>query len=47
MTRGAIVGYTLAGLIASSLLRWTVIIVAILGCIFALIFRLARKENEI
>jgi len=41
------IGFALAALISSSLLRWFVIAFSVLGCIFALIFRLTRPDDEI
>ena len=44
---GSPIGFALAALIASSLLRWLVVVLSVLGCIFALIFRLSRPRDEI
>jgi len=41
------IGFALAALISSSLLRWLVLVLSILGCLFALIFRLTRPHDEI
>ncbi len=40
-------GFALAALISSSLLRWLVVAISVLGCLFALIFRLTRPHDEI
>jgi hypothetical protein len=34
-------------LISSSLLRWLVVALSVLGCFFAIIFRLTRPHDEI
>ena len=44
---GSPIGTALSALIASSLLRWILIACSILGITFALIFRFARKDDEI
>jgi hypothetical protein len=44
---GSPIGFALAALISSSLLRWLVIVLSVWGCIFALIFRLSRPRDEI
>ncbi len=44
---GSPIGFALAALISSSLLRWLVLVLSILGCSFALIFRLTRPHDEI
>jgi hypothetical protein len=44
---GSPIGFALAALISSSLLRWFVVALSALGCLFALIFRLARPDDEI
>lgn len=44
---GSPIGFALAALITSSLLRWLVIVLSVWGCIFALIFRLSRPRDEI
>jgi hypothetical protein len=41
------IGFALAALISSSLLRWLVLVLSGLGCLFALIFRLTRHHDEI
>ena len=41
------IGFALAALISSNLLRWFVIALSVLGCLFALIFRLTRPDDEI
>jgi hypothetical protein len=41
------IGLALATLISSSLLRWFVIALSVLGCLVALIFRLSRPDDEI
>ena len=44
---GSPIGFALAALISSSLLRWLVVCVSVLGCVFAVIFRLTRPDDEI
>lgn len=44
---GSPIGFALAALISSSLLRWFVVALSALGCLFALIFRLTRPDGEI
>jgi len=44
---GSPIGFALAALISSSLIRWVVVVLSVWGCIFALIFRLARPRDEI
>ncbi len=44
---GSLIGFAVSALIASSLLRWGLIALALLGCIFALIFRMSRNQSEI
>jgi hypothetical protein len=44
---GSPIGFALAALISSSLLRWLVVGLSVLGCIFAVIFRLTRPDDEI
>ena len=44
---GSPIGFALAALISSSLLRWLVVGLSVLGCVFALIFRLTRPDDEI
>jgi hypothetical protein len=44
---GSPIGFALAALISSSLLRWLVIALSVWGCIFALVFRLSRPRDEI
>jgi hypothetical protein len=41
------IGFALAALISSSLLRWLVVVLSVLGCLFALVFRLTRHRDEI
>jgi len=41
------IGFAVAALISSSFLRWVVVSVSVLGCLFALIFRMTRPEGEI
>jgi len=41
------IGFALAALISSSLLRWLVVVLSVLGCLFALIFRLTRHHDEV
>ncbi len=44
---GSPIGFALAALIGSSLLRWLVVGLSVLGCVFAVIFRLIRPDDEI
>jgi hypothetical protein len=44
---GSPIGFALAALISSSLLRWLVVGLSVLGCAFAAIFRLTRPDDEI
>ena len=44
---GIYIGYAIALLIASSFLRWALMAVAVLGAIFALIFRAMRDPDQI
>jgi hypothetical protein len=44
---GSPIGFALAALISSSLLRWLVVGLSVLGCVFAVIFRLTRPDDEI
>lgn len=44
---GSPIGFALAALISSSLLRWLVVALSLLGCLFAVIFRLTRPDDEI
>jgi len=44
---GSPIGSTIAALISSSLLRWLVVGLSVLGCVFAVIFRLTRPDDEI
>jgi len=44
---GSPIGFAISALIASSLLRWLVITVSVMGCLFAVIFRLTRPHDEI
>jgi hypothetical protein len=41
------IGLVVAGFTTSSPLRWLVLVLSALGCLFALIFRLARPPDEI
>jgi hypothetical protein len=41
------IGFVLAAFINSSLLRWSVVAISVLGCLFALIFRITRPHDEI
>jgi len=43
---GSPIGFALAALISSSPIRWVVVVLSVWGCIFALIFRLARPRDE-
>jgi len=44
---GSPIGFAISALITSSQLRWLVLIVSILGCVFAIVFRLTRPHDEI
>lgn len=44
---GSPIGFALAALISSSLLRWSVVALSVLGCFFAVIFRFTRPHDEI
>jgi hypothetical protein len=44
---GSPIGFAVAALISSSLLRWAVIALSVLGCLFAVIFRFTRPDDEI
>lgn len=44
---GIFVGYAVGILIASTFLRWALLAVAVLGIIFAALFRALRKQDEI
>jgi hypothetical protein len=44
---GSPIGFAIAALISSSLLRWLVVGLSVLGCVFAVIFRLTRPDDEI
>jgi len=44
---GYTIGYGIALLVASSFLRWTLLAVAVLGIVFAVIFRAIRNQDEI
>jgi hypothetical protein len=44
---GSPIGFALSDLIISSTLRWLVVALSVLGCIFALIFRFTRPDDEI
>jgi len=44
---GSLIGFVLSALIQYRWLRWFVIVLSALGCLFALIFRLFRPEDEI
>jgi len=41
------IGFAISALIRSSLLRWSVVAISVLGCVFAVIFRLTRPGDEI
>jgi hypothetical protein len=43
---GSPIGFAIAALISASLLRWLVIGLSVLGCVFAVIFRLTRADDE-
>ncbi len=44
---GSVIGYAIGLLIASSYLRWSLLAVAVLGIVFAMIFRVIHGENQI
>jgi hypothetical protein len=44
---GSVVGYAISLLIVSSFLRWALLFVAILGILFAAMFRALRSDDEI
>lgn len=44
---GSGIGFAVSALIASSLLRWALIALGVWGCLFALLFRMSRKDGEI
>lgn len=44
---GSPIGFAIAALISSSLLRWLVVGLSVLGCVFAVIFRLTRPDDQI
>jgi len=44
---GSPIGFAISALITSSLLRWLVITASVLGCLFAVLFRLSRPHDEI
>lgn len=44
---GSPIGFAITALISSSLLRWLVVGLSVLGCVFAVIFRLTRPDDEI
>ncbi len=44
---GSPIGFAISAMIASSLFRWLVITASVLGCLFAVIFRLTRPHDEI
>jgi hypothetical protein len=45
--RGSLIGFVISILIASQIARWLAVTLAVLGCLFAMVFRFARKEDEI
>ena len=44
---GSIIGFAISILITSQIARWLAVTVAVLGCLFAIVFRFARKDDEI
>jgi hypothetical protein len=44
---GSLIGFAISILITSQIARWMAIALAVLGCLFALVFRFARKDDEI
>jgi hypothetical protein len=44
---GSLIGFAISVLIASQIARWIAILMAVLGCIFAIAFRLMRNDEEI
>jgi hypothetical protein len=44
---GSLIGFVISILIASQIARWLAVTLAVLGCLFAMAFRFARKEDEI
>jgi hypothetical protein len=47
-TWGSLIGFAISLLIASQIARWLAITLAVLGCLFAMVFRrFARREAEI
>ncbi len=44
---GSLIGFAISVLIASQIARWRAILMAVLGCIFAIAFRLMRNDEEI
>jgi hypothetical protein len=43
---GTWIGFGISVLIASQIVRWLAITLAVLGCLFAIAFRLIRKDGE-
>ena len=44
---GSLIGFAVSVLIASQIARWLVVMLIVLGGLFAIAFRLARKNDEI
>ena len=44
---GSVIGFAISVLITSQIARWLAIMLAVLGCLFAMVFRFARKDDEI
>jgi len=44
---GSLIGFAISILITSQIARWLAITLAVLGCLFAMVFRFARKDDEI
>jgi hypothetical protein len=44
---GSWIGFAISVLIASQVVRWLAIALAVLGCLFAIVFRYMREDGEI
>jgi uncharacterized membrane protein len=44
---GSLIGFGISALIESKLLHWTVIALSICGLLFAVVFRLMQRDDEI
>jgi hypothetical protein len=44
---GIWIGFAISVLIASQIVRWLAIALAVLGCLFAIIFHYMREDGEI